>query len=65
MFTIVHEVLTFVLSSTDKQQKGEFAMDGYSVRMNNTLRKDGKKDCCFEISAPDKRIYQVRIFMLP
>lgn len=33
-------------------------MDGYSVRMNNTLRKDGKKDCCFEISAPDKRIYQ-------
>ena len=26
--------------------------------MNNTLRKDGKKDCCFEISAPDKRIYQ-------
>ncbi|XP_020848873.1 src kinase-associated phosphoprotein 2 isoform X4 [Phascolarctos cinereus] len=26
--------------------------------MNNTLRKDAKKDCCFEISAPDKRIYQ-------
>ncbi|XP_078198653.1 src kinase-associated phosphoprotein 2 isoform X8 [Callithrix jacchus] len=44
--------------SDDKQQKGEFAIDGYSVRMNNTLRKDGKKDCCFEISAPDKRIYQ-------
>ncbi|XP_050794655.1 src kinase-associated phosphoprotein 2 isoform X1 [Gopherus flavomarginatus] len=42
----------------DKQQKGEFAIDGYTVRMNNTLRKDGKKDCCFEISAPDKRIYQ-------
>nr|XP_054093119.1 src kinase-associated phosphoprotein 2 isoform X3 [Callithrix jacchus] len=45
-------------SDKDKQQKGEFAIDGYSVRMNNTLRKDGKKDCCFEISAPDKRIYQ-------
>ncbi|XP_054040447.1 src kinase-associated phosphoprotein 2-like [Rissa tridactyla] len=26
--------------------------------MNNSLRKDVKKDCCFEISAPDKRIYQ-------
>uniref|UniRef100_A0A493TQS7 Src kinase associated phosphoprotein 2 n=1 Tax=Anas platyrhynchos platyrhynchos TaxID=8840 RepID=A0A493TQS7_ANAPP len=26
--------------------------------MNNNLRKDAKKDCCFEISAPDKRIYQ-------
>uniref|UniRef100_A0A8C0S301 Src kinase-associated phosphoprotein 2 n=2 Tax=Canis lupus familiaris TaxID=9615 RepID=A0A8C0S301_CANLF len=45
-------------SDKDKQQKGEFAIDGYNVRMNNTLRKDGKKDCCFEISAPDKRIYQ-------
>lgn len=45
-------------SDKDKQQKGEFAIDGYSVRMNNTLRKDGKKDCCFEISAPDKRVYQ-------
>ncbi|XP_004676850.1 PREDICTED: src kinase-associated phosphoprotein 2 [Condylura cristata] len=45
-------------SDKDKQQKGEFAIDGYSVRMNNTLRKDAKKDCCFEISAPDKRIYQ-------
>ncbi|XP_012496126.1 PREDICTED: src kinase-associated phosphoprotein 2 [Propithecus coquereli] len=45
-------------SDKDKQQKGEFAIDGYNVRMNNTLRKDGKKDCCFEISAPDKRVYQ-------
>lgn len=43
----------------DKQQKGEFAIDGYTVKMNNTLRKDSKKDCCFEISAPDKRVYQV------
>ncbi|KAM9216427.1 src kinase-associated phosphoprotein 2 [Dugong dugon] len=45
-------------SDKDKQQKGEFAIDGYSIRMNNTLRKDGKKDCCFEVSAPDKRAYQ-------
>ncbi|KAM4706314.1 src kinase-associated phosphoprotein 2 [Rhinophrynus dorsalis] len=45
-------------SDKDKQQKGEFALDGYSARMNNTLRKDAKKDCCFEIYAPDKRVYQ-------
>ncbi|KAM4874793.1 src kinase-associated phosphoprotein 2 isoform 1-T1 [Thomomys bottae] len=45
-------------SDKDKQQKGGFAIDGYDVRMNNTLRKDGKKDCCFEICAPDKRVYQ-------
>ncbi|XP_030301712.1 src kinase-associated phosphoprotein 2 isoform X4 [Calypte anna] len=44
--------------SDDKQQKGEFALEGYTIRMNNGLRKDAKKDCCFEISAPDKRIYQ-------
>ncbi|NXO27357.1 SKAP2 protein, partial [Cisticola juncidis] len=45
-------------SDKDKQQKGEFALKGYTIRMNNSLRKDAKKDCCFEISAPDKRIYQ-------
>ncbi|XP_073921275.1 src kinase-associated phosphoprotein 2 isoform X1 [Castor canadensis] len=45
-------------SDKDKQQKGGFAIDGYDVRMNNTLRKDAKKDCCFEICAPDKRVYQ-------
>ncbi|XP_075414374.1 src kinase-associated phosphoprotein 2 [Tenrec ecaudatus] len=45
-------------SEKDKQQKGEFAIDGYSVQMNQALRKDAKKDCCFEISAPDKRVYQ-------
>ncbi|XP_063778065.1 src kinase-associated phosphoprotein 2 [Pseudophryne corroboree] len=45
-------------SDKDKQQKGEFSLDGYSARMNNTLRKDAKKDCCFEIFAPDKRVYQ-------
>ncbi|NWR05357.1 SKAP2 protein, partial [Paradoxornis webbianus] len=45
-------------SNKDKQQKGEFALEGYTIRMNNSLRKDAKKDCCFEISAPDKRIYQ-------
>ncbi|KAK5862412.1 hypothetical protein PBY51_017812 [Eleginops maclovinus] len=42
----------------DKQQKGEFSIDGYTVKTNSTLRKDSKKDCCFEITAPDKRVYQ-------
>ncbi|XP_062847737.1 src kinase-associated phosphoprotein 2 [Trichomycterus rosablanca] len=42
----------------DKQQKGDFNIDGYSVRMNPGLRKDSRKDCCFEISAPDRRVYQ-------
>ncbi|XP_026855851.2 src kinase-associated phosphoprotein 2 [Electrophorus electricus] len=45
-------------SEKDKQQKGEFNIDGYAIKINNTLRKDSRKDCCFEISAPDKRVYQ-------
>lgn len=53
-----HQTFYYYGHEKDKQQKGEFSIDGYSVKMNNTLRKDAKKDCCFEISAPDKRIYQ-------
>lgn len=53
-----HHTFYYYGSEKDKQQKGEFNIDGYTVKMNSTLRKDSKKDCCFEISAPDKRIYQ-------
>ncbi|KAM9353265.1 src kinase-associated phosphoprotein 2 isoform 2-T2 [Symphorus nematophorus] len=53
-----HNIFYYYGSEKDKQQKGEFSIDGYTVKMNNTLRKDSKKDCCFEISAPEKRIYQ-------
>ncbi|NXK34745.1 SKAP2 protein, partial [Piprites chloris] len=55
---ISRTVFYYYGSDKDKQQKGEFALKGYTVRMNNSLRKDAKKDCCFEISAPDKRVYQ-------
>uniref|UniRef100_A0A674MCD2 Src kinase-associated phosphoprotein 2 n=1 Tax=Takifugu rubripes TaxID=31033 RepID=A0A674MCD2_TAKRU len=44
-------------SEKDKQQKGEFNIEGYRVKMNSSLRKDSKKDFCFEISATDKRSY--------
>ncbi|MED6253707.1 Src kinase-associated phosphoprotein 2 [Ataeniobius toweri] len=53
-----HHTFYYYGSEKDKQQKGEFSIDGYNVKINNTLRKDSKKDCCFEISAPDKRVYQ-------
>uniref|UniRef100_A0A668TBB5 Src kinase associated phosphoprotein 2 n=1 Tax=Oreochromis aureus TaxID=47969 RepID=A0A668TBB5_OREAU len=53
-----HHTFYYYGSEKDKQQKGEFSIDGYGVKMNSTLRKDSKKDCCFEISAPDKRVYQ-------
>ncbi|CAN9514308.1 unnamed protein product [Ophioblennius macclurei] len=53
-----HRTFYYYGYEKDKQQKGEFSIDGYAVKINNTLRKDSKKDCCFEISAPDKRVYQ-------
>ncbi|XP_059195607.1 src kinase-associated phosphoprotein 2 [Centropristis striata] len=53
-----HQTFYYYGSEKDKQQKGEFSIDGYTVKMNSSLRKDSKKDCCFEISAPDKRVYQ-------
>ncbi|KAF3691839.1 Src kinase-associated phosphoprotein 2 Src family-associated phosphoprotein 2 [Channa argus] len=53
-----HHTFYYYGSEKDKQQKGEFGIDGYNVKMNPNLRKDSKKDCCFEISAPDKRVYQ-------
>ncbi|KAM8967090.1 src kinase-associated phosphoprotein 2 [Pelodytes ibericus] len=55
---ISNSIFYYYGSDKDKQQKGEFSLDGYSARMNNSLRKDTKKDCCFEIYAPDKRVYQ-------
>ncbi|NXP78483.1 SKAP2 protein, partial [Ramphastos sulfuratus] len=55
---ISRTVFYYYGSDKDKQQKGEFALEGYSTRMNNGLRKDSKRDCCFEIFATDKRIYQ-------
>ncbi|KAM4567904.1 src kinase-associated phosphoprotein 2 isoform 1-T1 [Fundulus diaphanus] len=53
-----HHTFYYYGSEKDKQQKGEFSIDGYAVKINSTLRRDSKKDCCFEISAPDKRVYQ-------
>ncbi|KAM6967955.1 src kinase-associated phosphoprotein 2 [Aplochiton taeniatus] len=53
-----NQIFYYYGSEKDKQQKGEFTIDGYTVKMNNTLRKDSKKDCCFDIFASDKRVYQ-------
>ncbi|XP_074509979.1 src kinase-associated phosphoprotein 2 [Sebastes fasciatus] len=53
-----HHTFYYYGHEKDKQQKGEFSIDGYTVKMNCALRKDSKKDCSFEITAPDKRVYQ-------
>ncbi|KAF7705320.1 src kinase-associated phosphoprotein 1 [Silurus meridionalis] len=45
-------------SEKDKQQKGSFYINGYSAELVSNLRKDSKKNCCFEMNAPGRRSYQ-------
>ncbi|XP_010864393.1 src kinase-associated phosphoprotein 1 isoform X2 [Esox lucius] len=45
-------------SEKDKQQKGSFYINGYSAELVANLRKDSKKNACFEMTAPGKRTYQ-------
>uniref|UniRef100_A0A8C5HPW2 Src kinase-associated phosphoprotein 1 n=1 Tax=Gouania willdenowi TaxID=441366 RepID=A0A8C5HPW2_GOUWI len=45
-------------SEKDKQQKGCFHIYEYSVELVSSLRKDSKKNCCFQFSAPGRRPYQ-------
>ncbi|XP_068161803.1 src kinase-associated phosphoprotein 1 [Antennarius striatus] len=42
----------------DKQQKGSFYISEYSVQLVSNLRKDSKKNCCFELFAPGRRPFQ-------
>lgn len=45
-------------SEKDKQQKGSFYINGYRAELVSNLRRDSKKNCCFEMSAPGRRSYQ-------
>uniref|UniRef100_A0A3Q4NA50 Src kinase-associated phosphoprotein 1 n=2 Tax=Pseudocrenilabrinae TaxID=318546 RepID=A0A3Q4NA50_NEOBR len=45
-------------SEKDKQQKGSFYINDYTVQMVTNLRKDSKRKACFELSAPGKRPFQ-------
>lgn len=53
MFTVTDFIIP------DKQQKGSFYINGYSAELVSNLRKDSKKNCCFEMTAPGRRTYQV------
>ncbi|KAL2078102.1 hypothetical protein ACEWY4_025787 [Coilia grayii] len=45
-------------SEKDKQQKGAFYINGYRAELVPNLRKDSKKNACFEMTAPGRRSYQ-------
>ncbi|XP_072365533.1 src kinase-associated phosphoprotein 2 isoform X2 [Scyliorhinus torazame] len=53
-----NNVFYYYGTEKDKQQKGDFSIDGYTVQLTTIIRKDAKKDCCFELSAPQKRLFQ-------
>ncbi|XP_062330806.1 src kinase-associated phosphoprotein 1 isoform X1 [Osmerus eperlanus] len=42
----------------DKQQKGSFYINGYSAELVANMRKDSKKNACFELTAPGRRPFQ-------
>ncbi|XP_075891034.1 src kinase-associated phosphoprotein 1 isoform X2 [Nelusetta ayraudi] len=42
----------------DKHQKGSLYISDYDVQLVNNLRKDSKKNCCFELFAPGRRSFQ-------
>lgn len=48
-------------SEKEKQQKGAFYINGYTVAQVGNRRKDSRKMSCFELSASGRRTYQVRI----
>uniref|UniRef100_A0A8P4G692 Src kinase-associated phosphoprotein 1 n=1 Tax=Dicentrarchus labrax TaxID=13489 RepID=A0A8P4G692_DICLA len=45
-------------SEKDKQQKGSFYINDYNVQLVPNLRKDSKKNACFELFAPGRRSFQ-------
>ncbi|XP_026207114.1 src kinase-associated phosphoprotein 1 [Anabas testudineus] len=45
-------------SEKDKQQKGSFYINGYSAQLVTNLRKDSKKNACFELYAHGRRTFQ-------
>lgn len=45
-------------SERDKQQKGSVYINEYSVQLVSNLRKDSRKNACFELVAPGRRPFQ-------
>ncbi|XP_053426437.1 src kinase-associated phosphoprotein 1 isoform X2 [Nycticebus coucang] len=48
----------YYANEKSKQPKGTFLIKGYSVRMAPHLRRDSKKEFCFELTAQDRRSYE-------
>ncbi|KAG8514903.1 Src kinase-associated phosphoprotein 1, partial [Galemys pyrenaicus] len=49
----------YYANEKSKQPKGTFVIKGYNVRMAPHLRRDSKKESCFELTSQDRRSYEV------
>ncbi|KAM8888128.1 src kinase-associated phosphoprotein 1 isoform 2-T2 [Synchiropus picturatus] len=54
-----NSVFYYFSSEKDKQQKGCFDIRDYDVQLVTNLRKDSKRNSCFELSAPGRQVYQI------
>ncbi|XP_060059630.1 src kinase-associated phosphoprotein 1 [Erinaceus europaeus] len=48
----------YYANEKSKQPKGTFVIKGYNVRMAPHLRRDSKKESCFELTSQDRRSYE-------
>ncbi|XP_057681189.1 src kinase-associated phosphoprotein 1 [Corythoichthys intestinalis] len=53
-----NSVFFYFGSDKDKQQRGSFYINDYSVQLVTNLRKDSKRNACFELFAPGRRTFQ-------
>ncbi|NXY84411.1 SKAP1 protein, partial [Alcedo cyanopectus] len=48
----------YYANEKSKQPKGSFSIEHYNARMAFHLRKDSRKNSCFEVICPGKRTYE-------
>ncbi|KAM6449561.1 src kinase-associated phosphoprotein 1 isoform 3-T3 [Liasis olivaceus] len=48
----------YYANEKSKQPKGMFAVENYHAQLVPYLRKDSRRDCCFELTSPGKRTYE-------
>ncbi|XP_039189207.1 src kinase-associated phosphoprotein 1 [Crotalus tigris] len=48
----------YYANEKSKQPKGIFAIENYHAQLVPYLRKDSRRDCCFELTSPGKRTYE-------
>ncbi|XP_070623017.1 src kinase-associated phosphoprotein 1 isoform X1 [Erythrolamprus reginae] len=48
----------YFANEKSKQPRGIFAIESYHAQLAPYLRKDSRRDCCFELTSPGKRPYE-------